>query len=148
MPLPSPLRKRHVSAMVASAYANPAVQPETSNLKPGFFSGALSRVMSGLFGGIPNPAENASAEVQVPSGHLYRFHEGDLFTPGTQNFVFESPWELPLFTLWGNGTIRTANTFNPIQPPQVYSEANVVINGLGGLMAGSIAHQPLESDGQ
>jgi hypothetical protein len=74
---------------------------------------------------------------------IYSYHEGDLFTPGAGNFVFEPNFELPLQTIWGFGFIRNPNTFNPLQPPQVLSPPNVQANGIGGLQAGTIQLEPL-----
>lgn len=105
-------------------------------------SGGNIRIRMGLFGtGSP---EGAFAEVDPSAAaSIYNYHEGDLFTPGAQNFVFEPNFELPLITIWGNAFLRTPNTFNPIQPQQVYSPANVVNNGLGGLLAGDLELQAL-----
>ena len=114
-------------------------------------AGALSRIMDGIFG-IATPASQLSSQVSGDKGEigkwtqsLYHFHEGDLFTPGTQNFVFDYPFEFPMMTIWGHGFLRQPNTFNPLQPQQLMSHANVVINGIGGLVAGQMAFQPLES---
>jgi hypothetical protein len=77
------------------------------------------------------------------SSPLYNYHEGDLFTPGTGNFVFEINLELPLVTIWGNAFLRTPNVFNPYQPPPIIMQNNVTQGGLGGLQAGGIQFEPL-----
>lgn len=147
------LRKRTPSepvvlADLSAAHGTVGVLPAppipTRNTK----SGALSRIMSGVFGA-PNPESySASEQVRVPSKDaFYHFHEGDLFTPGTGNYVFEPTLENPLQTIWGISFLRKPNTFNPEQPPQVYSGPNVVINGIGGQVSGQIAFQPIESAG-
>jgi hypothetical protein len=113
-------------------------------------SGALSRIRAGLFG-IGN---SDAGKLVTPGGDFnpaeasgpYRFHEGDLFNPGAENYVFDSPYELPMQTIWGNAFLRTPNTFNPLQSPQVYSWPNVKPNGIGGLVAGQMALQGLEFD--
>lgn len=105
-------------------------------------SGAIIRIMTGLFG-TGSPIAGLSEVDPRPSANIYQYHEGDLFTPGAGNFVFESIFELPIQTIWGNAFLRKANTFNPIQPPQVYSHPNVVSNGIGGLQAGDIELQNL-----
>jgi len=120
----------------------PAYQPQ-SNVVPG----AFTRIMNGLFG-VSAPQDNSSAQVRIGGPrNFYNFHEGDLFTPGTQNYALEYPFELPVVTLWGNAFLRKPNTFSPIQHPQVYSNPTVRINGIGGLVAGQIAFQPLDTGG-
>lgn len=74
---------------------------------------------------------------------IYNYHEGDLFTPGAMNFVFEPNFELPLVTVWGRGFIRNPNTFKVTQPPQVWAQPHVQTNGIGGLQAGEMELQPL-----
>lgn len=128
---------------------SPIQQPKPASPITTTIAGALKRIMGGVFG-TPNPASySASFQVVVPkSGAFYQYHEGDVFTPGTQNYVFEPTTELPLQTIWGRSFLRKPNQFNPLQPPQVYSNPNIVINGIGGLVAGQFAFQPLETDGQ
>lgn len=110
-------------------------------------SGGMVRIRYGDFGS-GSPAY-AFADVdplgllQFRAAGLYSYHEGDLFTPGTGNFVFEPNYELPLQTIWGNAFLRTPNTFNPLQHPQVWSQPNVFNNGIGGLEAGQLELQPL-----
>jgi hypothetical protein len=77
---------------------------------------------------------------------LYQYHEGDLFTPGTGNWVFELNLELPMVTIWGNAFLRTPNTFNPYQPPPLIMQPTVVQAGIGGLQAGGIQFTPLQVD--
>lgn len=106
----------------------------------------LGRIMSGVFG-MGSPASQLSSPAQVEGengpGAFYAFHEGDLFQPGTGNWVFEPSLETPLNTIWGHAFLRTPNTFNPVQPPQIYSNPNITVNGLGGPIAGQIIFQPL-----
>lgn len=121
-----------------------------------------THLLRGLFGAPPgDPRSQLSSQVRKDTGSggpnkyagpnrgpdIYQYQMGDLFTPGTQNFVFEYPFELPMFTIWGNAFLRQPNTFQPLQPPQVYSNQTVRLNGIGGLVAGTVALQPLESNG-
>lgn len=105
-------------------------------------SGALVRIMTGVFGS-GSPFAGVAQVDPNPSASIYNYHEGDLFTPGSQNYVFESIFELPLVTLWGSAFLRTPNTFNPLQPPQLFAQPNVFTNGIGGLQAGDIELQGL-----
>lgn len=152
MSFPS-LRKRTPSQPVVTADLSAAHFPTGVRLAPqlpqGPASGAISRIFGGLFGGTPNPAANLSAEVAVPNNKgFYLYHEGDLFTPGAQNYVFEPTRELPMQTLWGGAFIRRPNTFSVRQPQQPYSNPTITYVGVGGLVAGQIAFQPLETEGE
>lgn len=110
-------------------------------------SGGNSRINAGVFGvGSPYSGSEAVAGAGDFDG-IYSYHEGDLFTPGAQNWVFELNFELPLVTIWGKAFLRTPNTFNPLQNPQVYSQPNVMNNGIGGLQAGQIELEPLLFEG-
>jgi hypothetical protein len=100
-------------------------------------TGAQIRIVQGAFGsGSPTPGL-VEVDPRASAG-IYNYHEGDVFLPGTGNWVFESIFELPLITLWGMAFLRKPNTFNPIQPPQVWAQPNVVNNGIGGLQAGTV----------
>lgn len=109
-------------------------------------SGGNVRILAGEFGiGTPISADQMVGGTYDAS--IYSYHEGDLFTPGTGNFVFEPNFELPLITIWGKAFLRTPNTFNPLQNPQIFSQPNVQPNGIGGLQAGTFELQPLEFEG-
>lgn len=144
------LRQRHGSQPVASLSPSSGVVGVLAPPKPRFSVSrvpGMQRILNGLFG-TGSPQNNASAEVPLPGPKaLYHFHEGDLFTPGTGNYVFESPFELPMNTIWGHGFARQPNVFNPLQPSPLYSGPTVKIAGIGGLIAGQMALQPLESTG-
>lgn len=107
-------------------------------------SGAQGRIFAGEFGvGAPNfDLYDVDPRSQAPG--IYFYHEGDLFTPGAGNYVYESWFELPLQTVWGKGFLRTPNVFNPIQAVQVFSQPNVVNNGIGGLQSGQLELEPLQ----
>lgn len=107
-------------------------------------AGGLIGVLRGAFG-IGDAGDELSSPAQVAGRRgLYHFHEGDLFTPGTGNWVLDPSLETPLNTIWGRAFLRTPNTFNPLQQPQVYANQTVVPNGIGGLVAGQIVFQPLQ----
>jgi len=122
----------------------PSLRPRVASEQ---ISGANIRILMGEFG-VGSPVGNMSAYVN-PDGYpgLYFYHEGDLFTPGAQNWVFEPTTELPVVTIWGNAFLRRPNTFNPVQPPQVWSGPNVQNSGIGGLQAGTIELEPLLYEG-
>lgn len=111
--------------------------------------GGFSRIMDGVFGaGRPSAIGGSSSPSQVggdtrAEGGFYRLHEGATFLPGTGNWVFDPYYEGPLTTIWGNAFLRTPNTFKPIPstPPAVYPL--MVPIGIGGIVAGQIALQPL-----
>ncbi len=110
---------------------------------PQTVTGGNTRIAAGEFGE-GSPTAYAFMDVNpLAVAHIYRYHEGDLFTPGAQNFVFEPNFELPLQTVWGRGFIRNPNTFKALQPPQVWAHPTVTTDGLGGLQAGQIESQPL-----
>jgi len=99
-------------------------------------SGGNFRIRSGEFGtGSPAYAFETDGR---PSTSIYSYHEGDLFSPGAENWVFEPNFELPLITIWGKAFLRVPNTFNPLQSVQVMSNPNVFTNGLGGPIAGDV----------
>lgn len=132
-----------IPADLSAAHGTTGVrlQPQLPQGPP---SGALSRIFAAAFGAKNSPAANLSAEVAPPDKHqLYQYYEGDLFTPGAQNWVFEYPYEYPLQTLWGRGFIRQPNTFSVRQAAQPYQNPYITQTGVGGLVAGQWATQPL-----
>lgn len=94
--------------------------------------------------GSPQAGLAASNVVGQQRGY-YHFHEGDLFTPGTGNFVLDPVYETPLMCVWGNGSLRQPNVFNPLQPPQVWPLPVFKTQGLGGLQTGQLMLAPLMS---
>jgi len=107
----------------------------------------MGRILAGAFGfGSPNSQLSSPSQVigdTKAEGGVYYMHEGDLFTPGTGNWVLDATFETPTDTIWGHAFLRTPNTFKVSQPPQVYSNPTVVTDGLGGPLAGQIILQPL-----
>jgi len=107
-------------------------------------TGGISRIILNHEFGEGSPMFAAVAvNPDSESDGLYQFHEGDLFSPGAGNWVFEPNFELPMVTIWGNAFLRRANTFKVLQPPQVWSNPTVTNAGLGGLQAGTIELTPL-----
>jgi hypothetical protein len=117
------LRKRHISEVVV---------------------GGLSRIGYALFS---SKGQLSSSQMVIGETHkeggVYAFHEGDLFTPGTGNWVMDASYETPVNTVWGHAFLRTPNTFNPLQHPQVMAQPTVSLQGVGGLIAGQMIMQPL-----
>jgi hypothetical protein len=146
------LRSRTSQTQIVLNPAAGTVAPPVNPIATRKFSttSVMQQIRHGLFG-IPHSAQLAQAPVSLSPGHgasVYGYHQGDLFFPGTQNYVFDYPWELPMNTIWGHGFLTKVNKFNPLQPPQQESFANVRLNGIGGLVAGTMALQPLESTGE
>jgi hypothetical protein len=151
MSFPS-LRKRIPSETVVNPADGTIDAPLPAKIPPqrNFSSGGFSRLMNGLFGVSTGDAGSQSAQVMVPhpKNGFYAFHEGDQFTAGAPSFVFDYPNELPLYTIWGRAFLRKPNTFVPFNEPQMVSQANIVINGIGGLQAGQFVLQGLEEPNQ
>jgi hypothetical protein len=109
-------------------------------------TGGISRIIAGVFGsGTPQPQVGAASPNPV-----YAYHEGDIFRPGTENFVFESLLELPLTAWWGAGSGIRQGTPYPVNAWPVFaseiptvSRPTVTRAGLGGLQAGAFVQQPL-----
>lgn len=124
----------------------PALRKRKGSM-PVVAAGGLATILQGVFGvATPNAQLSSPAAVQQTPGRIssfYTLHEGDLFTPGTGNWVLDPSLEVPLQTAWGHGFLRRPNVFSPIQPPQVYSWPTVVSVGVGGPIAGQIITQPL-----
>jgi hypothetical protein len=121
----------------------PSTHPALRNRMPSEqIAGGNISIRLGAFGsGSP---ENPYAFVNPnAAAGIYNYHEGDIFLPGAENFVFEPNFELPLVAIWGNAFLRTPNTFKPLQPPQIYANATVTTAGLGGLQAGQVELEPL-----
>lgn len=105
-------------------------------------SGAQVRILTGEFGNGSPFAGVAQVDPRASSA-IYNYHEGDVFLPGTGNYVFESIYELPLVTIWGNAFLRRPNTFNPLQGPQVFAQSTLTPNGIGGVVPGDMELQGL-----
>jgi hypothetical protein len=108
-------------------------------------TGGISRIMRGLFGLPSQLSAGASGQVApIVVRGLFEYHEGDQFQAGSPSFVYTTPFEDPVVTVWGQAFLRKPNTFMPYQPPQVQSDAHVTLAGLGGLQAGQFVTQGLE----
>jgi hypothetical protein len=65
--------------------------------------------------------------MEVKQGPFYELVPGDLFEPGTQNWVLLPPWETPLNTSWGRGfPIAQPITSQVTHPQLVYSRPTVL----------------------
>lgn len=107
----------------------------------------LARILAGVFGvGNPGPGQSSSpSEVfnQFP-GSPYHMHEGDIFEPGTGNWVLDPYQEVPVNTLWGHAFLIRPNTWPAYASGvQAYNQSNVQPQGLGGIIAGQYVSQPL-----
>lgn len=107
----------------------------------------MRAIGSGLFG-IASPNLQLSAPQMVQGdtpqeSGLYGFREGPIFTPGAMNYVLQPFQETPVQPIWGHGFLRNPAAWNMLQPPQVYSSPTVVVNGMGGPVAGFFELQPL-----
>jgi hypothetical protein len=109
-------------------------------------SGANVRIAQGVFGQGDPRYGFSQVDPRASAPGLYYYHEGDLFAPGTGNWVFETTHELPLVTIWGNAFLRRPNTFKPLQPPQVMANPTVRPGGVGGLQAGTVELEPLYTE--
>lgn len=120
-----------------------AVVPKQGFAPPPTKVGGLLRILQGAFGiGAPTSRSSDPGEViSAKPGPLYHMHEGDIFEPGTGNWVLDPAFDGPLMTVWGNGD----------QYPKVWQIANVPVvalptyqvQGIGGTVAGQLALQPL-----
>ncbi len=81
-----------------------------------------------------------------PDTSLYNFHLGAVISPGTGNLAFEPAFQLPAFRVAQGVQVR--GSLAPHQPPQVYQTRVIGIQGVGGLIAGQVAHQSLFVDGE
>lgn len=117
--------------------------------KPGFTPpptqvGGIVRIFQGIFGiGAPTARSSDPNEVinQKP-GPLYHMHEGDIFEPGTGNWVLDPAFDGPLMTVWGNGSTYP-KVWSVTDQPVAIAQPTYLTNGLGGPVAGQIALQPL-----
>lgn len=111
--------------------------------------GGLMRVAAGAFG-LGGPARGLAnqevASARDREGGPYNFFQGDLFTPGTGNWVLDPSHETPLYTDWGHAFLRRPNAFVPLQEAQVFSHQMAPLFGLGGQVPGQMITQPLSAN--
>lgn len=110
--------------------------------------GGASRIPSEFPAGNPLPGQSSSPfEVVGVQGNFYHMHEGDIFEPGTGNWVLDPFQEWPIQTNWGHAFLVNDSArqgfFRTFQPPQIYVGQNLTPNGLGGLVSGQLVSQPL-----
>jgi hypothetical protein len=107
--------------------------------------GGLKRIAAGVFG-LGSPAvgiETGVSSARDLEGGPYNLFEGDLFTPGTGNWVVDPTHETPLFTVWGRAFLRQPNTFVALQTAQVFANQMSPLYGVGGQIPGQMITQPL-----
>lgn len=102
--------------------------------------------MAGAFGtGHPVPSVVFGQQI-TQTGF---FHEGDLFDPGTGNYVFEPAHELPLKGIVGQGGTNQGVKYPDGRWPIFAAAAPIVslplatTQGLGGLQAGQFVQPEL-----
>jgi hypothetical protein len=114
-------------------------------------TGGLARILQGVFG-LGSPAagladQNVAQFAPRAAQGYYQFYEGDIWTPGTGNWVMDPTHDGPLMTIWGRAFLRVPNGFNPLQTPQVYTQAASALYGVGGQISGQmISGQPLSDN--
>lgn len=116
---------------------HPATRTRTASEK---IAGGLTLITNCLFGcGSPISGDEFIRDTDV----FYNLHQGDLFTPGTGNWVLDPSLETPLQINSGHG-FTFANSPTPVyQPPQVYADPNALSNGQRGIISGQVLLQPL-----
>ena len=134
-----------MSLFSKSPQAKPRVGPSFA------ITGAFSRIAAGVFGKGSPVGGMTGQEVGQTAAHragYYQFYEGDYWSPGTANWVLDPVYDGPLHTVWGSAFLRTPNTFNPLQRPQVYAPPTTLLYGPGGQVPGQLFTQPLSSDSE
>jgi hypothetical protein len=111
------------------------------------------RILAGAFGtGAPVPQIVLGQQADP----VAFYHQGDVFLPGAESYVFESAFELPIKGIRGQGGVRQGSHYPDARWPVFAATAPVIANvlatqvGYGGLQSGAIILQPLldpESDG-
>jgi hypothetical protein len=81
----------------------------------------------------PPAGDDASAEIgnAVP-GSYYRYHQGDIFTPGVAGLALDPVHEWPLMCVWGNGSLRNPFAFPPTTPQIIMAKPAVTEGALRG----------------
>jgi len=74
---------------------------------------------------------------------FYQFYPHRMPSPGSQNWIFEPKFGLPLHAIADRGVFPAHQFKSAIQPPQVWYNQAVPQAGYGGLQAGQIVGQGL-----
>jgi hypothetical protein len=121
--------------------------------KPGFTPppnkvAGIARIFQGVFG-IGSPTSRSSDPNEVENakpGPLYHMHEGDIFEPGTGNWVLDPAFDGPLMCVWGHGD-SYPKVWSVTDQPVVIALPTYLTNGIGGTIVGQIASgQPLTEE--
>jgi len=116
--------------------------------------GGIRRILAGAFGtGAPVP----QIVTGLRSDPVAAYHQGDIFLPGAESYVFEPLQELPIKGILGQGSDVNQGTHYPDARWPVFAASAPLVTrplatqvGYGGLQAGAFVQQPLldpESDG-
>lgn len=109
--------------------------------------GGIRRILAGAFGtGAPVP-QIILGQQAAP---IYAYHEGDIFLPGAESYVFEPMQELPIKGILGQGSDANQGTHYPDARWPVFAASAPLVTrplattqGYGGLQAGAFVQQPL-----
>ena len=120
--------------------------PANGSAHPQSGTGGINRILTGAFG-VGAPVPSVVYGLTTPQTGFY--HEGDLFNPGTGNYVFEPAHELPMKGIVGQGGTHQGVKYPDGRWPVFAASAPIVSYplatqaGYGGLQAGAIVQQPL-----
>lgn len=122
----------------------PSLRPKLSATQG---TGGIRRILAGAFGfGAPVPTQVDGLDTP----DVAAYHEGDVFLPGAENYVYEPLHELPLKGLLGQGSDVNQGTHYPDARWPVFAASAPLVSfplattqGLGGLQAGAFVQQPL-----
>lgn len=118
-------------------------------------TGGIRRILAGAFGtGAPVPQIILGQQADP----VAFYHQGDIFLPGAESYVFEPAHELPIKGILGQGSDVNQGTHYPDARWPVFAAAAPLVTyplatqvGYGGLQAGAFVQQPLldpTSEGQ
>lgn len=104
-----------------------------------------SRAVVGSQGGYaiaPPAGDDSTAEVRLAG--FYHYHQGDVFTPGAQNFALDPAYDWPIQLDNGNGVFRNAFAFRPTSPQTIHTTIAPPYEALRGMIVGGISLEHLQ----